>query len=227
MSGIDGAIQGVCKETTDLIAHQIRETYLDTYYREQYLIQDNVGYYYRPRKMTEANVNAYLQHKLAGDTWQNRLKGHYRQYVRDTASIIRSGRANGIPKDEIRDTLRAITGRTGESGITYKIQRILRTECNAATNAATLSAFKQAKVKKYRYIAILDSVTCSHCRDILHNKVFEVKKAKAGINLPPMHPNCRCYIEPVIDYDVKQLIEKKGHKRCHMSYEAWYREYVQ
>lgn len=46
----------------------------------------------------------------------------------------------------------------------------------------------------YVYHAMMDDSTCETCRD-LNGRVFRKDEAVIGVNLPPMHPNCRCYID--------------------------------
>lgn len=42
---------------------------------------------------------------------------------------------------------------------------------------------------KYKFIA--EGENCDTCNK-LNGKVFDIKDAKVGVNLQPMHPNCDC-----------------------------------
>ena len=46
---------------------------------------------------------------------------------------------------------------------------------------------------QYRYICENSESSCSMCA-ALHGRDFNLIEAKEGVNLPPMHPNCRCRI---------------------------------
>ena len=71
--------------------------------------------------------------------------------------------------------------------------RLVRTETCYFQNQAEIKSLKEMGFKKYQFIATLDSRTSGVCRD--HDKiVFDVDKAQAGFNLPPLHPNCRSTI---------------------------------
>ena len=188
-----------------------------------------MGYYFTPPKLTDSQLNAYLNHYLAGKNWKDRLQGHYRKYADDIRKIIDNGKRNGIPDDETKEMIFASTGTVGESGITYKIQRILRTESNAAVNDATRSVYKRAGIDKYYYNSQLDDRSCEPCDTLdweSHRRPFSIKTAKTGENFPPLHPNCRCYIEPVISDKFREMAEKKGKTRNQMQYEQWFWEYV-
>lgn len=59
-------------------------------------------------------------------------------------------------------------------------------------------SYKESGIKKYQYLATLDSNTCPHCGS-LDRKIFLVSEKKIGINCPPMHRGCRCTTISVSD----------------------------
>jgi len=52
-------------------------------------------------------------------------------------------------------------------------------------------------VKDYFIRTCEDSRVCDVCKKC-ENKKFPLKKAKIGVNYPPLHDGCRCYAEPII-----------------------------
>lgn len=80
----------------------------------------------------------------------------------------------------------------------YQAERLVRTEsCNAFTQG-TLHGYEDSKVvDAYEVMSAGDNRTCSSCSS--HNgEVVALSEARAGDNLPPYHPNCRCCIAPVV-----------------------------
>lgn len=75
---------------------------------------------------------------------------------------------------------------------------MIDTECTYAERQGVKTAFDNENIKKYRYLATLDTKTCKHCAE-LDGKVFLVKDAVVGVNYSPMHPHCRCVILPYFD----------------------------
>ena len=67
---------------------------------------------------------------------------------------------------------------------------MIDTECSYAERQGTKTAFDNESIKKYRYLATLDTKTCEDCAE-LDGKVFLVKDAEVGVNYSPMHPHCR------------------------------------
>lgn len=59
----------------------------------------------------------------------------------------------------------------------YNATRLIRTEVNHFANESEMLAYEELDIKKYRFIATLDKVTCEHCAE-LDNKIFNVKDRK-------------------------------------------------
>ena len=78
-------------------------------------------------------------------------------------------------------------------------RRLIYTEGTFVMNEASMTAF-EGDYERYKYAALMDSKTSSICRH-LNGKVFKIKDREAGINFPPMHPNCRSSYTIVIDED--------------------------
>lgn len=48
----------------------------------------------------------------------------------------------------------------------------------------------------YKFVAVMDSRTTPLCRS-MNGRIFPVKEMKIGVNVPPLHINCRSHTEPV------------------------------
>lgn len=87
----------------------------------------------------------------------------------------------------------------------YVLMRLIRTEANRVQNQALIAAYKANGVERYEYVAIVDERTTETCLG-LNGKVFKVSEAEAGVNLPPMHPNCVLGDSVVFAPDAEKLI---------------------
>ena len=76
--------------------------------------------------------------------------------------------------------------------------RLAITEMAHIQTQATLDKYQQAGLTKYQFIATNDNKTCEVDK-ALNGKIFRIDEAQAGVNCPPLHPNCRCAILGVID----------------------------
>ena len=76
--------------------------------------------------------------------------------------------------------------------------RIARTELAYVQVASTLDRYADAGVEKYEFYHSHDDKVCEGQCEKLDGKQFYIKDAVVGENCPPMHPNCRCTILPII-----------------------------
>ena len=112
----------------------------------------------------------------------------------------------------------------------HAARRLVRTETNFIANQSELDAYKRLGIEEYRYIATLDTRTSDICQS-LDNQVIKIDDAKAGVNLPPMHPNCRSTTimhdaeEPLKERIAKDENGKSIYVPGNMSYSQWLQKY--
>lgn len=71
--------------------------------------------------------------------------------------------------------------------------RLVRTELNYIQNQAQVRAYLDAGYEYYQFITAKDNRTCDECGK-LNGQIFRLAEAEVGVNLPPLHPNCRSNI---------------------------------
>lgn len=116
--------------------------------------------------------------------------------------------AKAIKNEVIVGLNRGINYRTMSQNIAKKFdtshknaERLVRTETAHIQNQATLMGYKDSRVVKYEFLAVLDSRTSHTCAS-LNGEVFKTENAMEGENYPPMHPNCRSTTVPYEYSDV-------------------------
>ena len=124
--------------------------------------------------------------------------------VADTVSKNCDKLANYIEQDIAQDIVRGFGYEKTAEEICERIERVSKndidrltyTEDTAAFNEASSEVFVGAGYEQYRFISQRDEDVCSVCRD-LDSQVFDLVDRRVGINFPPIHPWCRCRVEPV------------------------------
>lgn len=71
--------------------------------------------------------------------------------------------------------------------------RLARTELSYIQNQAAIQAYMDAGYTHYKFITAVDNRMCDECGS-LNGKIFSFAEARVGVNLPPIHPNCRSNI---------------------------------
>ena len=127
-----------------------------------------------------------------GQLFKDRVWGNHRPQLK--ASLDTTVREAIISGKDLKKVSKQIAE---NMGVSYKkVERVVRTETNFIMNQSELDVLTHIGVEKYEYVAKLDHRTSSVCRG-LDGKIFLTSQAIAGINLPPLHPNCRSTIMPV------------------------------
>lgn len=133
-------------------------------------------------------VNEILNTQFVAGNYSKHIWKNTDKLARTLKEVIGSAVAKG---EGYEKTARLI--RTRFDVTKSEAMRLVRTETCYFQNQAEIKSLKEMGFKKYQFIATLDSRTSGVCRD--HDKiVFDVDKAQAGFNLPPLHPNCRSTI---------------------------------
>lgn len=75
---------------------------------------------------------------------------------------------------------------------------LVRTETAHIQIEAAAQRYKDYGIEKYEFLGREEHDIGCKCKE-LNGKVFLLSEKKTGINAPPLHPNCRCCIVPVIE----------------------------
>ena len=210
------------KDTTSFLKRIIPEAYYHTIFD----ISQGLGYLPQFSAVNTRLINQIVTDQWSGKNYSERIWWNVDKLAVDTRQILTTAAMTG---ESIYKTSRRLSQRFGQSA--YCSQRLIRTETTYSCNQAELTAYKELDIEKYKFVATLDTRTSPACQD-LDGKVFAVKDAKAGINLPAMHPNCRSTTisffggyEPSIRF----ARDKDGNRikvPANMTYKDWYKKYI-
>ncbi|MCQ2464374.1 MAG: minor capsid protein [Oscillospiraceae bacterium] len=147
-----------------------------------------------------SRVNKLLKSKWSGMNYSSRIWGNTQSLADSLKEQLLVSFMTGASTSE---TARALQSQFETSA--YAARRLVRTETNYIANQAELDSYKRLGIEEYQYIATLDTRTSELCQK-LDGRVFNVDDAKPGLNLPPMHPNCR---STTIMYDAEEPIKER------------------
>lgn len=98
----------------------------------------------------------------------------------------------------------------------FVARRKLKKERSYASIQENLSRFRELGIDEYIYLG--DG--CDICKS-LNGKSFLVRDAKVGVNLPPMHPGCRCTIVPNSKIDLFKDRNGANPLKTNPKFEEW------
>lgn len=89
----------------------------------------------------------------------------------------------------------------------YAAERLVRTECKYFANQGELAGYRENGIDEYRFIGGTEGSHNCNCAEE-NGKVYKITEAKAGINYPPLHPNCLCIV--VANFSRSMFTERTG-----------------
>ena len=106
----------------------------------------------------------------------------------------------------------------------YNAERLVRTECKYFANQGEVMGYKESGIEEYQFLGGTEhagSCTCSE----LNGRMFRVDEAEAGVNLPPIHPNCLCIIKA---HFKKSIFDKREGDPLadNIKFREWKKKYV-
>ena len=143
--------------------------------------------------VNENLVRETLKTNWSGLSFSERIWEHRRSLAFTIKSELNKGFIRG---ESLQDISKIISDKFDTSF--SNAMRLVRTESCWVMNEATVNNYKNNGIKEYEFMAFLDKKTSKECKR-LDGKKFSIEEYQAGVNLPPLHPNCRSCILPIID----------------------------
>lgn len=197
--------------------------------RSMFDIQKGIGLGFSFDMIPENIIKDILKNPWSGKHFAKRIGINNEILANNITDIMLDGFMEGKSIDKMARELKESV-KVGK----YIATRLIRTEVTYISNAAELESYKEMEIEKYIYIATLDTRTSDVCQG-LDREVFEVSKAMAGENLPPMHPNCRSSIRSYISKEELAKIKRRARDPItgktylipgDMNYKEWYNKYA-
>jgi len=183
----------------------LRGAAMEGYSRQMFEVQKGVGMGWSFDLPNVRQADAMARRVLNTKYTANLTKRHNDLIKEQITGGIIAGKSE-------KDIAKTINENSGAQ--IWESKRLVRTEITAAGAEGELEALRDMESEfgikmRYRFYATLDERTCPVC-GALDLQDFGTDEAEEGVNKPPMHPNCRCVIQPVIDGETKEEIVRVG-----------------
>lgn len=184
------------------------KTYRDTYYRSIYDTQQGTNLAYDFAQLPQRAIDVIVNENWSGAHFSKRIWGNTQFLADEAFKTVSSGIMSGMSIHRMSKQLSKQLDEVMLKG-KYAATRLVRTETNRAYNEAEKAAYKEDEIEKYRYLATLDSRTCSVC-GALDGQVFQLEDAVTGLNYPPLHPNDRCTTVAFFDDEALDNLKRRA-----------------
>lgn len=215
------------RQVKTLTGKTLSNTYQTSYYRTIYDTAKGIGHTPAFSQLNSAVVSKVLDSKNYGKNFSERIWGRSQKLSDELQSIIGTAIATGQSPAKTTRLLRERFNVSASSA-----ERLIRTETSYFENQAELDAYKEMDIEEFEFVATLDNRTSAICQHT-DNKVFKVKDAKVGVNVPPLHPYCRSTIAPHLGKEWQPELRIARNPQTgrneyvtNMSYVGWAGRYV-
>ena len=147
-----------------------------------------------------------------GKTFSQRVWGNTERLVETLNEELVHCVITGKKPTELRELLQE------RFNVSYnRADTLVKTEVAHIETAAAAQRYQDYGLDKYEFLGRDEHDIGCACKK-LDGQVFFYSEMRAGVNAPPIHPNCRCAIIPVIDDEIimeeNNMDEVKTCARC-------------
>lgn len=118
------------------------------------------------------------------------------------AEYVNGDMAKAIVRGDSWQKLRREIATRFEDQSASNIMRVVQTEGTYVARQAQGAELQREGFEDYFVDPLDDSRTCASCRSIgrrSHDEPFRFDEAEVGVNYPPLHPRCRCFVNPAVE----------------------------
>ena len=203
------------QEEVDRLNEYLKEHFEESYLRNLYELSDRGSFSVDFNRYNSTQLQMVIRKPWKGSTFFDRLSENITGRLPDSLTkVFTQGIVNGWSIDKMTDALMKEVTLTTRN----RIKTLIRTESAHLAEQASQVAYKQTKVKKWKWLATLETSTCSLCGK-LDGQIFDTYDKDAPSI--PLHPNCRCTSVPVVEgFENKERHSQDGFVKD-MTFEEW------
>lgn len=118
------------------------------------------------------------------------------------AEYVSGDMAKALARGDGYDRMRGEIAKRFAGQSVSNIMRVVQTEGTYVSRQVQGEEMRRAGFDSYYIDSLNDRRTCPTCRAISersHREPFRFEDARPGENYPPLHPRCRCEVNPAVD----------------------------
>lgn len=197
---------------TDLLG----DIYKTNYYRGCYDVQSILGVGFNVSKVDETMLFRILKHPWSGKNYSQALWENTDKLATLAKRELTLGFMTGASVQKMAKEINDVMGKGR-----YAAERLARTESSYFANQGRQESYRELGVKEYTFLG----GGCEDCL-ALNGQDFLVDEAESGVNLPPIHPNCKCTTVPKTGIDLFKDREGVNPLKDNPKFEEWKKKYV-
>lgn len=227
---LDQTMRDVYRQEKEQSTNHYLDLGEEAYYQGVFEIQKQTGLAFSFARIDTDVISRIINSQWSGANYSGRIWRNTQFLAEELKEELLINLLTGRTE---RETAQMIAERFSVGA--SKARRLVRTESCYLTNQMEILSYEECGIETYIFVATLDLRTSEICRS-LDGKRFKVSEQQPGKNCPPMHPWCRS--TTICGISDEELAEMKRRARdpengktytvpANMTYEEWYRKYVE
>lgn len=181
---------------------------------QQYRMKPGVGF--NVSKVDVKMLQRILKHPWSGKNYSQALWENTDKLATLAKRELTMGFMNGSSVQKMAKEINDVMGKGR-----YAAERLVRTESSYFSNQGELASYREMGIQEYTFLG----GGCEICME-LNGQSFPLDEAEPGLNLPPIHPNCKCTIKAKAKIDLFKDREGVNPLESNPKFEEWKKKYV-
>lgn len=203
-------------DTETKLEDLLGDMFKTNYYRGCYDVQSMMGIGFNVAKIDDKMLRRIMEHPWSGKNYSQAVWDNTDKLATLAKREITLGFMSGSSVQKMAKEINDVTGKGR-----YAAERLVRTESSYFSNQGELASYQEMEIDEYIFVG----GGCEICQ-ALNGLTFKVAEAEKGVNLPPIHPNCKCTIRAKPKRDLFEKREGASPLKDNPKFEEWKKSYV-
>ncbi len=203
-------------ETETKLTDLLGDMFKTNYYRSCYDIQSVLKIGFNVARVDEKLLQRILEHPWSGKNYSQALWENTDKLAALARREITLGFMSGASVQKMAKEIDDVM----EKG-RYAAERLVRTESSYFANQGELASYRELGIEEYTYLG----GGCAVCARV-NGSSFKLDEGRQGVNMPPMHPNCKCTIRAKAKIELFKDREGANPLKDNPKFEEWKKRYV-
>lgn len=203
-------------ETEARLTDLLGDMFKINYYRGCYDIQSVMKIGFNVSKVDGKLLRSILEHPWSGKSYSQALWENTDKLAALARREVTLGFMSGASVQKMTKEIDEVMGKGR-----YAAERLVRTECSFFANQGELASYRDLGIEEYTFLG----GGCDICAEV-NGCSFRLDEGEPGVNMPPMHPNCKCTI--IAKTKTNLFKDRKGANplKDNPKFAEWKRKYV-
>lgn len=216
LSGIYRTMITLSGDTETKLTELLGDKFKTNYYRGCYDMQNILGIGFNVSEVDVKMLRSILEYPWSGKNYSQALWENTDKLAILAKREITMGFMTGSSVQKMAKEINDVMGKGR-----YAAERLVRTESSYFSSQGELASYRELGIREYIFLG----GGCDVCM-ALNGRAFLLEEAEPGLNLPPIHPNCKCTTVPKTDIDLFKDRQGVNPLKDNPKFEEWKKKYV-